>query len=96
MIGTISLFNFYYFRDINKFHNITSFVLFYHRRKEGTREEVDKMETLLTCKEIASRYKVSEDTVWRWIRTKKLAAVKVGSRNYRVRPEDLVSFEKSK
>lgn len=34
------------------------------------------MEMLLTCKEIASRYKVSEDTVWRWIRTKKLAAVK--------------------
>ncbi len=54
------------------------------------------MEKLLTCKEVAQRLRISEETVWRWIRTKKLTAVKIGSRNYRVRPEDLVSFEKSK
>lgn len=50
---------------------------------------------LFTCKEVAARYNVSEDTVWRWIRTKKLPAVKIGSRNYRVRLEDLIAFEES-
>lgn len=50
---------------------------------------------LFTCKEVAARYNVSEDTVWRWVRTKKLPAVKIGSRSYRVRLEDLIAFEES-
>lgn len=29
------------------------------------------LKELFTCKEVAARYHVSEDTVWRWIRTKK-------------------------
>lgn len=54
------------------------------------------MEKLFTCKEVAQRYGVSIETVWRWIRTKKLPSVKVGTRNYRVRSDDLTAFEKSK
>lgn len=54
------------------------------------------MDGLLTCKEVAQKYKVTEETVWRWIRTQKLPAVKIGSRNYRIRREDLEAFEKSR
>lgn len=54
------------------------------------------MGVFLTCKEVAQKYRVSEETVWRWIRTKKLHAVRIGTRNYRVRREDLEAFEKSR
>ena len=50
---------------------------------------------LFTCKEVAARYNVSEDTVWRWIRTGSLNAVKINSRNYRITMESLEAFEKS-
>lgn len=50
----------------------------------------------LTCKKVAELYDVREDTVWRWIRQGKLAAVKIGSRNYRVRKEALAEFEREK
>lgn len=53
------------------------------------------MERLFTCREVAKRYGVSRETVWRWIRTKRLCAVKVGTRNYRVRGEDLEAFERT-
>lgn len=45
-----------------------------------------------TCKEIATRYKVKTLTVWDWIRKKKLPAVKIG-KEYRIRPEDIKTFE---
>ena len=48
-----------------------------------------------TCKEVAARYGVCEDSVWNWIRSGKLKALKIG-RNYRIRREDLEEFEKSK
>lgn len=48
-----------------------------------------------TCKEVASRYGVCEDTVWTWIRSGKLKAFKIG-RNYRICEEALAEFEKSK
>lgn len=52
-----------------------------------------ELEAFLTCKEVASRYGVSTETVWRWIRSGKLPAVLIGGRNYRVRLEDLQEIE---
>jgi len=51
------------------------------------------MEKLLTCEQVAERYSVKVITVWEWIRTNKLPAVKINGRNYRIRAEDLVAFE---
>jgi len=48
---------------------------------------------LLTCKQVAERYVVSIETVWEWVRSKKLPAILIG-RNYRIRPEDLEEFER--
>lgn len=53
------------------------------------------MSNLYTCDEIAERYKVDIGTVWKWIRERKLLALKMG-RNYRIREEDLQAFEKSR
>jgi len=50
------------------------------------------VEKLLTCEQIAERYSVKISTVWEWIKTKKLPAIKTG-RIYRIRPEDLGTFE---
>lgn len=52
------------------------------------------MEKLLTCNQVAERYSVKVITVWEWIKSKKLPAIKVNGRNYRIRPEDLEAFEK--
>lgn len=53
------------------------------------------MEKLLTCEQVAERYSVKVITVWEWIRSKKLPAIKVaGGRVYRIRAEDLEAFEK--
>jgi len=53
------------------------------------------MEKLLTCEQVAERYSVKIETVWEWIKTGKLIAIKVGGKVYRVRPDDLAAFEKS-
>lgn len=50
------------------------------------------MEKFYICEEIAERYKVSVDVVWRWCREKKLPAIKIGSM-YRISAEDLKAFE---
>lgn len=52
-----------------------------------------KKKYFYTCKEVADRYSVSEDTVWRWIRNKKILAVKIGG-TYRISAEALEQFEK--
>ena len=52
------------------------------------------MEKLLTCEQVAERYSVKVITVWEWIRLKKLPAIKIAGRSYRVRAEDLTAFEK--
>ena len=52
------------------------------------------MEKLLTCEQVAERYSVKVITVYEWIRSKKLPAIKVGGRNYRIRTEDLDAFER--
>lgn len=46
-----------------------------------------------SCKEVAERYGVREDTVWSWIREGKLHAVKVG-KQYRIKKETLLKMEK--
>ncbi|TVR71950.1 MAG: DNA-binding protein [Sphaerobacteraceae bacterium] len=43
-----------------------------------------------TVPEVAELLNVSNSTVWRWIRSGKLRAYRVGSRNMRVRPRDLL------
>lgn len=53
------------------------------------------MEKYYSCAEIAQRYGVKTDTVWGWIRKKKIPAIKTG-KNYAVRPEDLAQFEESR
>jgi excisionase family DNA binding protein len=52
------------------------------------------VEKLLTCKEVAERYGVKVITVQDWIRTKKLSAVRVGGKSYRIRAEDIEAFER--
>lgn len=50
------------------------------------------MEKLYTCEEIAERYKVPISTVWGWVRSNFLPAIKI-SRFYRIRECDLQAFE---
>jgi len=52
------------------------------------------MEKLLTAQEVAQRYNVTVESVWRWIRTGRLSAVTLSKRNYRIRPADLEAFER--
>ena len=52
------------------------------------------MEKLYSCTEVAEHYGVAVDTVWTWIKEKKLTAVKVG-RAYRIYETDLKAFEKA-
>lgn len=53
------------------------------------------MTKLYTCEEVATRYGVEKETVWKWIRSKKLAAFKVG-KCYKVSEEHIRDFETSK
>jgi excisionase family DNA binding protein len=52
------------------------------------------VEKLFTCEQVAERYSVKAITVWEWIKTKKLPAIKVAGSTYRIRVEDLKAFEK--
>ena len=54
---------------------------------------MDSPEEFLTPQEIATRLKLTKATIWRWIRERKLPAIKVGSKVYRVKKED---YEKIK
>lgn len=51
-------------------------------------------ERLYTCEELAEKYKVKIRTVWSWVRSGKLPAVKIG-RLYRVYESDVVAFEQA-
>jgi len=52
------------------------------------------MEKMMTPQEVAERYSVTVESVWRWIRTGRLPAMRLTKRNYRIRPADLVAFER--
>lgn len=47
-----------------------------------------------TPEEIAQKLKVKVSTVWRWIRTEKMPAVKIG-KSYRISEDQLDKFLKS-
>ena len=53
------------------------------------------MSEMYTCEQVAQRYGVKTLTVWGWIRKKKLPAIKLG-RDYRIRQEDLDTFERER
>lgn len=53
------------------------------------------LEVYYTCAEVAERYKVELQTVWSWVRGKKLPAVKIG-KEYRITEADLRTFEESR
>lgn len=53
------------------------------------------MSKIYSCEQVAERYGVKVDTVWSWIRAKKLVAIKISSRNYRVTEDALNAFEKA-
>ena len=48
----------------------------------------------LTTEDIAERYGVNEDTARRWIRQKRLPAIRIGGA-YRVRLDDLLRLERT-
>ena len=51
------------------------------------------METMLTVRQVCERLQVSDQTVWRWIKSGKLPALNLGGKaGYRIRPDDLDRF----
>ena len=52
------------------------------------------MDRLYTCEEVAERYSVKLTTVWSWIHSNFLPAIKLG-RFYRIRESDLQAFEQA-
>ena len=53
------------------------------------------MSEMYTCQQVAERYGLKTLTVWSWIRTKKLPAVRIG-RSYLIRKEDIEAFENAR
>lgn len=64
----------------------------YKGTEQNTSKGSDRLSKMYTCEDIAERYGVRVITVWDWIRKKKLPAIKIG-KEYRIREEDLKSFE---
>lgn len=58
------------------------------------RKGVFCLEKVYSCEDIANRYGVKVETIWAWIREKRLSAVKIG-KSYRVKEADLLAFEKA-
>lgn len=56
------------------------------QRGEGSLKE------FYSCEEIAERYGVKLPTVWKWIRTKRLRAVKIG-KQYRIPIDSVIELE---
>jgi excisionase family DNA binding protein len=54
----------------------------------------DTINNLLTVKGVAKRLNVSERTVWRLVKAKKLKPIKISSRIYRFSEKDLLTFLK--
>lgn len=51
------------------------------------------METMLTVRQVCERLQVSDQTVWRWIKSGKLPALSLGGKaGYRISPDDLDRF----
>lgn len=52
------------------------------------------MDRILTCDEVAERYHVAKGTVWKWIRTRKLRAIRIG-KSYLVTEGAVAEFERA-
>lgn len=52
------------------------------------------MEKIYSCEEVANHFRVKTETVWGWIREKRIAAIQVG-RGYRIPESALIAFEKA-
>lgn len=52
------------------------------------------MQKMYSCVDIAERYGVRVNTVWDWIRKKKLPAMKIG-KDYKMSDKDIEVFEDS-
>jgi excisionase family DNA binding protein len=67
----------------------------YNEGKPGREQRMSLLnEEWLTVEEVAAKLKVSEETVRRWIRAKKLPVLDLGGprAGYRIRPGDLEKF----
>ena len=53
------------------------------------------MKEFYSCEEISERYGVKLTTVWKWIRTKRLRAVKIG-KQYRIPIDSVAELESEK
>lgn len=62
--------------------------------KEQKNEKEVPMEKYFSCKEVAEKYGVKVKTVWGWISSGKLKAVRIG-KLYRIKQQDLDAFEAS-
>ena len=51
------------------------------------------MEKLYSVQDLCERYGVKDFTVWDWIKTGRLSAMKIG-KSYRIKESDLQRFEK--
>jgi len=61
------------------------------RVRQADAEALRDTEGLMTVKDVATRLRVSADSVYRWTRDGKLGHVRLGAQ-YRFRPADLVRF----
>lgn len=52
------------------------------------------MDKLFTPKQVANKLGVSEFTIWRYIKSGKLKAIKLTKRNFRIEEQDLIQFLK--
>lgn len=50
------------------------------------------MEKIYSCEDVANRFRVKTETVWSWIREKRLTAIRVG-KGYRIPESALIAFE---
>ena len=55
---------------------------------------MDKKQTYYTIEEVASLLKVNPESVRRWVRSKKLPAIKLGGKYIRIEASDLDGFIK--
>jgi len=55
---------------------------------------MDKKSSYYTIEEVADLLKVSRESVRRWVRSKKLPAIKLGGKYIRIEASDLNSFIK--
>jgi len=47
-----------------------------------------------TCREVAEHFGVTIPTVWNWIKSKKLKAIKINSKHYRVSASAIIEFHR--